>query len=113
MPPWYPPPIAPRPPARPTTLTVLFSSCYLQEGTTRCPPQQYAAEARLHLDGNKGVRGGQGYEGVRHPAETGFSCNFSIPCCIWNSAPVRFAPNLFIQTMFTDSEQKPLIQTVN
>jgi hypothetical protein len=30
-------------------------------------------EAILQMEGNKGVRGGQGYEGVRHDVKTVFS----------------------------------------
>jgi hypothetical protein len=48
-------------------------------------------EARLNWDGNKGVRGGQGYEGVRQLWETGFFSLFANPCCISYPAPVRFA----------------------
>jgi hypothetical protein len=36
-------------------------------------PQGNAVEALLQMDGNKGVRGGQGYEGVRRDVKTVFS----------------------------------------
>src|SRR5579872_3094913 len=52
-------------PTPPTPIRFLFSSCYLRDEST---PRRFSGEMlrnpSFNWDGNKGVRGGQGYEGV-------------------------------------------------